>query len=217
MARRFLVLLVGSFLFCSSVRAATWLIKPDGSGDAPTIQAGIDSAAFGDTVLLADGTYMGDGNRDIDYSGKPVVVRAEGEEPEACIVDGGGSHRGFVFENGEDHSSVLDGITIQNAWGAFGGGIRCFMASPTIRHCRLSGNSADRGGGILLASSSSILTDCTFSVNSANDGGAIVPISMGAPFIVRNPARRRLQNASSRPMMPPHAAVPYASNMQGPP
>ena len=41
----------------SEIKARTWYVKADRSGDVPTIQAGIDSAAVGDTVLVAPGTY----------------------------------------------------------------------------------------------------------------------------------------------------------------
>ena len=37
--------------------ARTWYVKQDGSGDAPTISAAVDSAVAGDTVLVAPGTY----------------------------------------------------------------------------------------------------------------------------------------------------------------
>jgi hypothetical protein len=37
--------------------ARTWYVKNDGSGDAPTIQAAVDSAVSGDSVLVGAGTY----------------------------------------------------------------------------------------------------------------------------------------------------------------
>ena len=41
----------------------------------PTIQAAIDDANNSDIVLVAPGTYTGDGNRDIDFRGKAITLR----------------------------------------------------------------------------------------------------------------------------------------------
>ena len=40
-----------------SAHSRTWHVRNDGTGDAPTIQAAIDSAAAGDTITLAKGIF----------------------------------------------------------------------------------------------------------------------------------------------------------------
>jgi hypothetical protein len=42
-----------------AVSERVWLVRGDGSGEAPDLQAAIDSAAEGDTVLLAIGSHVG--------------------------------------------------------------------------------------------------------------------------------------------------------------
>ena len=54
--------------------------------DQPTIQAGLDAADNGDTVLVADGIYTSDGNRDIDFPCKNIVLKSE-NGPLTTIID----------------------------------------------------------------------------------------------------------------------------------
>lgn len=159
--------------------ATTWLVRPDGSGDAPTIQAAVDSAAaFQDTVLLAPGTYTGAGNRGIDFSGKALVMRSLAG-PEVTIIDCEQQDRGVSFQSDETPSTVLAGVTIINGDpGKSAGAIFCSGASPTIDDCILRDNTADAGsgaGGALFCVdfADPTVTNTRFTNNRGGNGGAV--------------------------------------------
>jgi hypothetical protein len=117
----------------------------DGSEGNPykTIQKGIDSAFTGDIVIVADGTYKGDGNKNLDFKGKAITVKSQNGAAKT-IIDCENNGRGFYFHSGETSSSVLEGFTITKA--NFGG-IYCSGSSPIIQYNRINENTTDRGGG----------------------------------------------------------------------
>jgi hypothetical protein len=152
--------------------------------DYQTIQAAIDAAAGGDIVLVADDTYVGSGNKNLDFGGKSITVRSE-NGPSNCIIDCENDGRGFYFHSGESGNAVLSGFTITNGYyWSFGGGIYCYRSSPTITDCILRANTADsQGGGICCHSASPTITDCTISDNSGGTLGGGIRCSLGSPTI----------------------------------
>jgi hypothetical protein len=142
-------------------------------GEYPTIQAGIDAAGAGTTVMVADGSYSGIGNRDLDFHGKAITVRSISGSGR-CIIDCEQQGRGFYFHNGEGEDSVVDGFTIRNGNELRGGGISCEYSSPTITGNLIKGNNATRsGGGISCFHSFSTITRNTITDNTAQNGGGI--------------------------------------------
>jgi predicted outer membrane repeat protein len=144
-------------------------------GDCPTIQAAIDAAADGDEVVVGDGVYSGAGNLDLDFGGKAITVRSA-HGPQHCVIDGQGAARAFVFQNGEDRTSVLAGFTIRHGSAWDGGAVLCTAASrPTIRDCRFVSNSAREWGGAIycFVDTEPLIEDCVFDGNTAPLGGAI--------------------------------------------
>lgn len=98
----FLVCLLILLLPLSNAEAEVWVVNPDGTGDAPTIQAAIDSLAWsGDIIELTDGVYTGVGNRDLYTSGRSLLIRSQSGNPANCVIDLQGSmdewHWGIVF------------------------------------------------------------------------------------------------------------------------
>jgi hypothetical protein len=162
-----LIVLCSTSVFGATIRVPT---------DYPTIQAGIDAAVGGDIVIVADGTYVGSGNKDLDFKGKAITVKSE-NGPDNCVIDCQGNGRGFHFYSYETQSSVVSGFTITNGHAKYGGAIECNTSSPTITNCKIIGNTADNvGGGIRCGSgwwSSCTITNCIIIGNTALWGGGI--------------------------------------------
>lgn len=114
-----------------------------------TIQAAINAAVNGDTVLVADNTYKGIGNKELDFGGKEITVQSE-NGPDNCIIDAENNGRGFYLHSGETLNSIISGFTITNGNPAngHGGGILIRNASAlTIINCIIKNNNATYAGG----------------------------------------------------------------------
>lgn len=139
------------------------------------IQEAIDTTYDFAKVNVADGTYVGAGNRDIDFLGKEINLASQ-SGAETCIIDCEAAGRGFVFQNEEDENSVVDGFTITNGYSEeSGGGMFIESASPTVRNCRFIDNAGFGGGGISTNYSGSMIEDCLFEGNSLS----ITPTILG--------------------------------------
>jgi predicted outer membrane repeat protein len=187
------ILLLG--IGSTSASGKTIYVDDDVPADFNNIQAAIDDANDGDTVLVADGTYTGPGNRDIDFHGKAITVCSE-NGPTNCIIDCNGSaiepHRGLIFQSGEGANSVIQGFTVTSGYADLGAGIKCYLSKPTIINCIFSSNTAGSSGGaiynIYWPPSYLKIINCTFTNNSAADhGGAIYSIGcFGTAATLRN-------------------------------
>jgi parallel beta-helix repeat protein/predicted outer membrane repeat protein len=165
--------LAAVLLFSSAAQAKTiWVGKECPYQD---IQSAIDASQHGDVIVVKDGAYSPPNAEGIDFKGKAITLRSE-NGPEKCIIDGGGSMRGFVFHSMESVQSKLIGFTIRNCNSGGGSGVFCYWWShPTISDCIFSGNTTQASGGAIFfnGESGGIIERCVFIENSAHDGGAI--------------------------------------------
>jgi len=188
---RICITLLACIVFAGSIaRAQTvWYVDDDGPGDpAPgsvsesdpledgspehpfdAIQEGIDAAVDGDLVLVADGRYIGVGNRLVSFRGKAVTVRSM-NGPAGCVIDCNGHTAALYFEDGESNDTVVDGLRIIDGADPLGGAVYVSDASPTIMNCVLVGNVAESGGGAVFCLGGPEVPEPTRIINCVIEG-----------------------------------------------
>jgi hypothetical protein len=128
--------------------------------DQSTIQAAINAASNGDTVLVADGTYK----ENINFKGKAITVTSV-NGPATTIIDGGAANSVVTFITGEGANSILNGFTITNGNASEGGGI-LVSSSPAITNNVIHANQGCNGIGIGIGFGAPLIQGNTISNNS---------------------------------------------------
>jgi len=143
-------------LFATSASARTWFIKADGSGDALTIQAGVDAAVAGDTVLVGPGQSTDTHPVLVDGVMRSVNVHVTSDivltsrDGAAVTAIGDLTSEVVIFAEGLGASAVINGFKIEMAdaggWGCVDGplnvggitsvdmryGVRCQSSSCVV-------------------------------------------------------------------------------------
>jgi hypothetical protein len=189
------LVLVSCLVLCvaSQSSARTWYIKPDGTGDAPTIQAGVDSAAAGDTVLVGAGSYSENITITGAHNGMTLLSESGPDVTTICAAVPGT----VVDFIGVGRATVVQGFTLTGGTGApnpedpgsfHGGGVRAYYCSPSIIGNVITDNHVEpgRGGGIQCFGSAALIRGNTLSGNSASYHGGAIHVEHGSPEIIEN-------------------------------
>ena len=205
-----------SMIIASSLLAGTkYYVKPSGNNASAgtswgaafaTLQHADSTAASGDTIWVAAGTYYPSTSNTSAYfqlksgvvylggfNGTETLVGQRDWQTNVTTLSGDINNDGTLAGNSNqvvyallaNSSTVLDGFVITGGNSSSdGGGISLLVASPTLSNLTITGNhAASNGGGLCINSGTPTVTNCSFIGNAANYGGGIYNYSGGVPVI----------------------------------
>lgn len=159
-----------------SAEAATWYV--DGSVAGPGagtranpykhIQSGIDRAAAGDTVLVANNTYA-----------ENIVLKNDVDLRGGGTIDGDGAGPA-IYAHDITTRTVVQGFTLTNGYNVSGGGAYIDNSKLTFNFCTFIDNNAHNGagGGLFIDNVSNVIFyQCDFTDNTAKSAGGAIAAS----------------------------------------
>ena len=183
----------------AGIRGTVYIVDWHGAWDFTTIQAALNAAEDGDTVIVLpsagspDGAYV----ENVVFPARAITLRSiYPQEPAivaATVIDGNTNGPVVHFQPGTPTEAALLGFTITNGTGVLdegeimGGGLFLVSASPLIAWNRITGNTAEYGGGGIHARSGTPTIDRnTIIGNTSHFGGGIYLRRYAAPVISNN-------------------------------
>jgi len=156
-------------------------------GGAPSIQAAIDAAVEGDTIVVAPGIYA----ENLDLGTKNLVVESMNGPAETTIDGGGGV---AVRMQGQSGATVLEGFTIRggdNPACCGAGGLICDGCSALIRNNVFDDNTGSTGAIAVLrflgpAGAEPTIEGNTFTNNVATIAGGAIAIRDGNSAVIED-------------------------------
>jgi len=192
------LILLLSILLPFSVMSQTLTVKQDGTGDFTTIQAAVDSAQNGDTVLVWPGIYY-ENVRIVQKNivlGSLTLTTGDNNYIRQTVIDANHISRP-LYIYASPGNTVINGFEIRNGYqvdsvGNAGAGIFAIDCEGTfiIKNCYIHHNETDEyGGGVMLyRNNANYLSNVTVSHNISRQWGG--GISIGVSPVVFDSVNR---------------------------
>ena len=145
-------------------------INSTGTSDDPylSISHAVNMSNDNDTIYIYNGTYSGENNSQIDINKNLTIY---GNSINETIIDGQSNQ---IFNISKSHSLTLNGLSIVNCQGSYGGAIYNY-GDLNIVSCSFNNNSASSFGGVIYNNEGNVnLLNSSFNSNTARSQGGVI-------------------------------------------